>query len=207
MAIRFLCVGCTQPIEIDEQWAAKSVACPYCRRTMTAPAESTLDDLRLVPVATPLGNPATAVLRDAAFPITTPLVSVEANRIAVVALVLACMAAGFALLAMIVLSPHALELTEMQKSSADAPSQLEFAKRVMEKHGGVFPAWMIVSSLLYCAALAVCIAAIICGIIGVRRIQRRGMAIAALIVSGGMVLFACGNVALSLVMHGKMISH
>ncbi len=51
MAIRFLCASCAQPIEVDEEWALKPVACPYCRKTVTAPVESQIDDAVGVPMA------------------------------------------------------------------------------------------------------------------------------------------------------------
>ncbi len=42
MAIRFACPGCQQPIEVDDEWASQQVGCPYCRKVVSAPAESTL---------------------------------------------------------------------------------------------------------------------------------------------------------------------
>lgn len=41
MAIQFLCAGCQQPIEVDEEFAGKAAACPYCQRVVTVPAAST----------------------------------------------------------------------------------------------------------------------------------------------------------------------
>ncbi len=41
MPIRFACPSCRQPIEIDDQWAGQSVACPYCRNVVSAPTTST----------------------------------------------------------------------------------------------------------------------------------------------------------------------
>lgn len=52
MAIQFQCPSCRQPIEIDEQWAAQPVACPYCKRVVTAPAQSTWP-AEPVPTASP----------------------------------------------------------------------------------------------------------------------------------------------------------
>jgi len=53
MAVRFVCPSCQQPLEIDEQWAGQSVACPYCNRVVTAPAASTWPLNDQVPVASP----------------------------------------------------------------------------------------------------------------------------------------------------------
>lgn len=52
MAIRFACPSCGQPIEIDDEWAGQSVACPYCRRVVNAPRESSWPPGN-VPVAAP----------------------------------------------------------------------------------------------------------------------------------------------------------
>jgi hypothetical protein len=40
MAIRFACPSCRQPIEVDDNWANQSVGCPYCKKVVTAPAQS-----------------------------------------------------------------------------------------------------------------------------------------------------------------------
>jgi hypothetical protein len=45
MAIQFHCVGCSQPIEVDNEFAGRTAMCPYCRRVVTVPAESTLREL------------------------------------------------------------------------------------------------------------------------------------------------------------------
>jgi hypothetical protein len=41
MAIQFPCPGCSQPIEVDHEHAGQSAACPYCRRVVTVPSETT----------------------------------------------------------------------------------------------------------------------------------------------------------------------
>jgi DNA-directed RNA polymerase subunit RPC12/RpoP len=43
MAIQFRCPGCSQPIEVDDDYAGQTAACPYCRRVINVPMESTLD--------------------------------------------------------------------------------------------------------------------------------------------------------------------
>lgn len=52
MAIRFACPSCRQPIEVDDQWGGQAVACPYCRRVVSAPNESTWPPEE-VPIASP----------------------------------------------------------------------------------------------------------------------------------------------------------
>lgn len=55
MAIQFQCPGCSQPIEIDDVFAGRNVGCPYCKRVVTAPSQSTLE----IP-ATPVARPASS---------------------------------------------------------------------------------------------------------------------------------------------------
>lgn len=42
MAIQFHCPGCQQPIEVDQEYAGQTAACPYCRRVVSVPLQSTL---------------------------------------------------------------------------------------------------------------------------------------------------------------------
>ena len=51
MPIQFLCASCGHPIEVDEEWASKSVACPFCRNTVLAPAASNYQPPPVVPTA------------------------------------------------------------------------------------------------------------------------------------------------------------
>src|SRR5687768_10334479 len=53
MIIRFQCPSCRQPLEIDQQWAGQSVACPYCKRVVSAPSSSTWHDQTEIPTARP----------------------------------------------------------------------------------------------------------------------------------------------------------
>ncbi|MBI4578167.1 MAG: hypothetical protein HY718_00600 [Planctomycetes bacterium] len=55
MAIRFTCPSCQQPIEVDDNWGGQSVACPYCRKVVTAPRASTWPpgDIRVASPAQP----------------------------------------------------------------------------------------------------------------------------------------------------------
>ena len=41
MAIQFHCSNCGQPIEVDDEHAGKTAACPYCRQVAAVPREST----------------------------------------------------------------------------------------------------------------------------------------------------------------------
>jgi hypothetical protein len=43
MAIQFYCSGCGQAIEVDDEFANRPIACPFCHATVEAPATSQLD--------------------------------------------------------------------------------------------------------------------------------------------------------------------
>ncbi|MBL8878581.1 MAG: hypothetical protein JNG88_05620 [Phycisphaerales bacterium] len=55
MPIQFRCIQCDQPIEVDDAYARQAVTCPYCRRVVTAPEQSTL-----VQSAIPAARPSNA---------------------------------------------------------------------------------------------------------------------------------------------------
>jgi len=66
MAIQFPCTNCGQPIEVDEQHAGQTAACPYCRHLVVVPESSTYDPNAAVtarpteaeaPVPTPMQPP------------------------------------------------------------------------------------------------------------------------------------------------------
>lgn len=69
MAIQFQCPGCKQPIEVDDEHAGKTAACPYCRGVITVPQQSTYEPEPIPPArptapdsgATPEGWNAEAV--------------------------------------------------------------------------------------------------------------------------------------------------
>lgn len=56
MPIQFRCAGCSQPIEVDNQFAGKSAQCPYCQRVITVPAETTLDAVPPIPARPAAGT-------------------------------------------------------------------------------------------------------------------------------------------------------
>ena len=69
MAIQFQCPGCLQPIEVDDPYAGQTAACPYCRRVVTVPQQSTLQ----APAVTARPTPAAAGAAPAAAPGIPPL--------------------------------------------------------------------------------------------------------------------------------------
>lgn len=183
MAIRFQCVSCSQPIEIDDEWASKPVACPYCKNTITAPPESTLAASDEVPVASPLAAPETR---------PPPPTS---NRIALVALVLASCAVFGLYLSGSIASAHSAELRDFEESmqgitsfSAAMEAQQDFYKR----YPGSMQ-WMVLRMLIVVGALLLSLAAVICGSIGVRRPVRRRMAVVSIMMGAVVPLVVCAG--------------
>lgn len=195
MAIRFQCGACAQPIEVDDEWATKLVACPYCRKTVTAPQASTLEDVETVPTATPVA-PAGEV---SAYP-PVPEASQHPNRIAAVALVLACAAIVMLMASRIILAANAAEmqpLLEAIESAQGFNEVMAAQQKFYDAHGGP-PAWLMGCSLLVIGSLLTALAGIVCGIIGLRHPRRRTMAGISLIVSAIIPILCCGGAFLGI---------
>jgi len=198
MAIRFNCVACSQPIEVDDEWAMKTVACPYCRRTMTAPRESILSDLTQIPTAKPLA-PATMVGSDmlvTAGP--APMIYEDSNRYAVIAMAFAATAIMLIAASVMIFLSHPSELSDFQKAVQEGKPTMEAVRRFMEAHNGMLPTWFVVAGFLEIAAIGAVITSVVCGIIGLRVPRRRGLAVTALILSGGFMLLFCSGLVSSL---------
>ena len=63
----------------------------------------------------------------------------------------------------------------------------------IDAQGGVAPGWLIATAVLPILAGLGWIAALACGLIGVRRPRRRGLAIAALVVAGIVPVLCCSG--------------
>jgi len=57
----------------------------------------------------------------------------------------------------------------------------------------VLPQWMVAMSLLWFGAIILGLATVVCAIIGVCKQARRGFAISALVISGGLLLMNCAG--------------
>ena len=102
MAIRFQCGSCNQPIEVDDPWGGRTVACPYCHSTVTAPSASTLGDISDIPAASP-------VTADASDSISAQP-SESSNVVALIAFILAMIVIALIGLGTMIAAPHALNL-------------------------------------------------------------------------------------------------
>ena len=196
MAIRFQCSSCSQPIEVDDEWASKAVACPYCRTTITAPAESTIADLSEIPTASPLVTGQAAPTQAPSSVYVEASLAHHPNRIAMVSFVLACGEVLLLVLMQWIMTSHRLEAEEFVRSMETATSltkMVEAQSEFFKARGGV-PRWMIAIMALELMAGLNWIAMVVCGIIGVRRPNHRRLAITALVVAGLVpIVFCCGG--------------
>lgn len=213
MAIRFQCPSCAQPIEVDDDLASRMVACPYCRKTVTSPATSTLDDPGKVPVAAPL-VPAGPWSPPGSFAGRSGAGSVNAgewpgdahyghaspsstNTLAVVAFVLACITLLMFFCAGIILSNHSLEFEEFMKLVEETgptfADQMKAWNLFLERRGGQFPTWFFAFTTLSFGSMATSVVALVCGLVAIRRPGRRGFSIAALCILGLYLMVMCGG--------------
>ncbi len=201
MAIRFQCGACSQPIEVDDEWAQKLVVCPYCRKTVTAPMESMLPDPAEMPTATRLESPEVAVADFRPVePDRPPLPT--SNVLGKVAFGLACTTFVVACASWTIAFTHRDELQPALQAQMDRTPGEQFQAgqelAATLASGPAAEAWMAMSLLAQCAAL-IWVAALVCGLISVCRPVRRGWAVAALVITGIIpVLFCCGGLAFTL---------
>ena len=199
MAIRFHCASCSQPIEVDDEWALKLVACPYCRKTVTAPAETQIDAAAPIPTAT---APRDAHEIDS--PADSPPASLRpvyagGNGVAIAAFAMACILVACMGSIVVLWRVNATELKAQQDGMLEAmqegkglfESMQEASAKQMDEtvSGGLLAA-----SLIQVASFPLWIAALICGILGVRRSFRRTYAIMALCIVGLTPLVMCCGV-------------
>ncbi|UCF34069.1 MAG: hypothetical protein JSV78_01940 [Phycisphaerales bacterium] len=184
MAIRFHCAACNQPIEVDDEWALRTVACPYCRKTVTAPAESTLGNLSEIPVASPLDDvQAFPELRQPAYVATE---TAKHNYWAIAALVLAVLAFLTFLISNVISATHMMDVLEPGMTMKE---QIDAIQKFQEENQGNLPGWLagaVIAVLLSCVAWP---AAVICGVVGVFRERQRSLAVIALVICGVQLAF------------------
>lgn len=203
MAIQFQCPGCGQPVEVDDEWASRPVACPYCRRTVTAPAESTYRTETSPPVASPIAPPPTAerLTHQAPRPGAFIRSSVASkNTCAVWALAMSCVALGCFLAVYLTIA------SEVRKRLGPSPTQEEVQQAVMDWQNEVLDqsrsgrlsavhAGMTIGMLATCGAW---VAGVVLAVIALQQPARRRIAIAAVVVSGILPLFICSGVLFSM---------
>ncbi len=199
MAIRFQCGSCGQPIEIDDVWASKLVACPYCQKTVTAPAASTLPDLSSTPTATPLtGNQSGQDhAGDFAGGLQAP---VRRSRLGIVALILASLALVMSLSFSSIVGAHLDQLLEMEHlkkqyieegSDMLSATQRAMAETLQAGPGGAPPMWVVIACLLMLGAGLTWFSAITCALIALRNPTSRRQASIALCLCVLVLILTC----------------
>lgn len=203
MVIRFHCASCSQPIEIDGEWALKPVACPYCRKTVTAPAESQIDDVSRIPTAAPAVKPTamdgTTVAPFSPDPLLAPAPvagDVQGNATAMAAFILSCVLLACSLSLIVLVRFHADDMKEIHEKTEELMAQgkgiLEITQQpLLDQYGGVIPAWLVAATMLQMLSIATWVAVIVCSIIGLRRPYRRRLAVSALAIAVVLPLFLC----------------
>jgi hypothetical protein len=210
MAIRFQCSACSQPIEIDDEWGEKAVACPYCRNTVTAPAESTLDDLATIPTA----NPIAPVAEMAAAAETPPALAhypamdpgapaalgpqtgmpVRRNVPAIVSAIGTFAALSCVLGTFLVMMTNQAEIRELQQVMGSAPTIQESQDamtELMNQNGGYPPGWLLAMSACGLGTIAFSLVGVVAGAFGVRIEPKRTLAIVSLVMSGMLLMMTC----------------
>jgi hypothetical protein len=195
MAIRFHCPACTQPLEVDDAWASRVVACPYCRKTVTAPANSNLTDLSAVPMAMPLTQPGAA-----GAPPPLPEFAARSNPLAVAAIVFAGLTILLSTLMSVTASRHRLELEDIErdmKAMGPDASPMKASMEYMRTHGGQVPGWIMGLSLCFFGSLLACVTGLVCGLLALRRRARRALAWTSVLVCGGLTVWVGLGIFLS----------
>jgi len=178
MAIQFLCPSCAQPIEVDDEWADRAVACPYCRHTVTAPVASTYEPGISVPTARVLAPLVGAAPQTAG-----------ANKVAVAAMVLSCLWLA------VYLAGNALLGPAMRDALGDDPTREDVSKyteKVLET--GDVPGWMVGMFVFLVAMLAIWVAGLVCAVMGLRGQRRRRLAVGSLLILGLLPVLECAGV-------------
>ena len=210
MSIRFPCPSCAQPIETDDQWASKLVACPFCRNMVNAPAESTLAVEQPPPVADALPVPDVPRVPEvpevpvgpvgqrfaSVDPPAPPAQATTANTLAMVSF-------GLSLLAVVLLyvgtnvyitNIIAIVGDKLLPSDGDFMANQQRVMEIMEEYmnsqNGT-PWWAIVVPTCMIIGGASWLGGIVCGCIAVRHHQRRRYAIAALVMSALCPIMVC----------------
>lgn len=177
MDVRFQCPACDQPIEVDGEWAGAAVACPYCQKTVTAPAASTFQPNVPPPTAQPLAGAPGAYPGVATPGVYSAIPPGGRNRVAIVALSLSVAALLSAAVFRVVLSSHVSELEEMgiMNPSTSFAENTAALTEWMQKQGGV-PTWFVAIYLFAFLGLGTWAGGLICSIVAVRRPVRRNLA-------------------------------
>ena len=161
--------------------------CPFCRETVTAPSESTIGSGSDVPMAQASNNLSP--------PYGPPPVPASGNLVAISALVAVMLSIALILVAGKTLAPHIDEFSEMRKAmDANDQQGVKDAMQKMLESYGQMPPWLLHAMVLFVGAGFAWLAGLVCGLLGLRKRRRRGLAIAALVIAAILpVVLCCGG--------------
>ncbi len=182
MSIQFECPSCRNPIEIDDEWGGQAVACPYCRKSVTAPHSSTfappetLPSARAVPDATPWGSdqgwggPAST---DQQIRGSAPEFPASSNIVAVWALILS-IASNISFIAVsILMAPRIIDIVGENIAPDEAKIQLEqYVSEQLKTHNQL-PDWMVMCGFLLLLVGVCWVSGLICSLVALRSPFRR----------------------------------
>lgn len=212
MAIQFPCASCQQPIEVDDAWADKAVACPYCRKVVTAPAQSSWPPGN-IPVATPARGafappppPGETVAPGRSELPTYPVASAPVRhrgQSAAWALMLAVASAVLSIIAFIIWSAMAYERAVQRVGTGASNAQIQeaFNQLVLEHGLPIHPAAAV--SMFVGAFCAVC--GLVLAIRSFARRERRPV-LAGIACALSVLFLACQGL-LMLMMVGTRLAH
>lgn len=223
MAIQFACPECRQAIEIDDEWGGQTVSCPYCRRVVRAPTESTLEmtspvppdvpSARLVPVP-PVSMPASSERVGTIAPpppagympgaTGAPAIVLQPNTPGRISLILSILAIVACIVAFVRIAPDLASVWDSVPQDTRPEQQMRevqdrFQQRMRDDMA--FATRVGVGVILFCGSLVTAVLGLVLGVIGLYRIgARRGTAIAGTVVSGVFLLGLCAWFGLGLVL-------
>ncbi|MCP4594465.1 MAG: hypothetical protein GY842_27355 [bacterium] len=182
MTIQFQCPACAQPIEIDPEWAGQAVACPYCRKSVAAPRESTFQTPANPPTARPAGGARFSEVDQAGtFPPTVAAKS--GNAVAVWALVLSLSCLACLITGNVVVGMHWDEMEPILEMQESGKSYAELNQEMLDHFQEGVPGWLMALGFLLFLALGFWVGGVVCGFMGLRHLHRRNYAIASLAVA------------------------
>lgn len=182
MVLQFLCPSCGHPIEIDDEWATQSVACPYCRNTVTAPAESNFVSPSSVPEARPFGVGTDGTV------LQPPSDDSRGNRAAVIGFGLSCL---WLMSHMITGAWFGPKFEELIGPDGDPRELRDYIYEHMQQ--GTLPDWIWTCVLMVVISLVLWVSGLICSIVGMKSPARRRLSIVAFGILALGPLFLCAG--------------
>ena len=225
MVIRFQCSACSRPIEVDDEWGGKPVACPYCAETVTAPRESTLDE-GAVPIHPEIaqdefadapsrgndrpetdgwvhGDNATGV----APAVTTGTHAPQTPRrnvpaiVSIIALSVTIASIFAGVLVSVSYAPELKAFEEQMGPSPDIAQSQAVMEELFARNGGAPPSWLLGLLLAWFCGVSSCFIGVIAGGLGLQVQHQRPLAVISLVLCSCILMIGCVlPVLLSLVM-------